>query len=272
MNGYAAMPYSDFENACIEIRSKTGSTSLITSGQLAEKIHSIHDGDASVSDGIIVTARDSDGCATEVDFYGTSVEQYQFGSSRTDSNARMWSSWLEKIAFKSTLTAIAPYAFMTCGRNAANHFPIELPTSCTTVGGGAFKLCGFSSITCYAADLSGASETVFSGANLTSLFLPSAVKYTTNSSYGTFRGATALTEVQLGSVGHGITQIGQPARDCVQNELVITAYCSGAYANVCLTGLRSGAANATIIIKASEDTAYAGANYSAGEIIITSNP
>ena len=260
--------YSDIADA---IRAK-GVSGSFSPAQMPAAIESIEGGGATITDGIVVKAIDSDGCATEVDFYGASVGQYQFGGSRTDANARIWSSWLEKLEFKSVLTSIAPFAFMTCGRNAANHFPIELPASCTSVGGGAFKLCGFSSITCYASDLSGASETVFSGANLTSLFLPFAVKYHTNSSYGTFRGATALTEVQLGSVGHGITQIGQPARDCVQNGLVITAYCSGAYADVCLTGLRSGATNATIIIKASEATTYGGTSYAAGETMITSTP
>ena len=37
-------------------------------------------GGTEITDGIIVKARDADGYATEVDFYGTAIYRYQFGS------------------------------------------------------------------------------------------------------------------------------------------------------------------------------------------------
>lgn len=82
---------------------------------------------------------------------------------------------------------------------------------------------------------------------------------------------TSMQVCQVGSIGHPVTSshsgcfIGD-----TQNGLTITAFCEGAYANTLLANIRNGATNATIIIKASENTTYGGASYAAGDTMITS--
>lgn len=47
---------------------------------------------------------------------------------------------------------------------------------------------------------------------------------------------------------------------------------TGAKTDALIASIRDGATNATIIIKAAEDTTYGGKDYAAGDTIITSTP
>ena len=47
---------------------------------LKEKLGGGGGGSTEITDGIVVKSRDADGYATEVDFYGTAIYRYQFGS------------------------------------------------------------------------------------------------------------------------------------------------------------------------------------------------
>lgn len=69
MKTYAVLPLADYDAVCSAIRNKAGSSSGLKSGQLASAIDTIPEGE-SISDGIVVTARDENGHATAVDFYG----------------------------------------------------------------------------------------------------------------------------------------------------------------------------------------------------------
>lgn len=113
----------------------------------------------------------------------------------------------------------------------------------------------------------------FSGNNaLKKLYCP---KLTGNLTAGTYEFAgncTALEEVVLGSVGHTVTNNNSinSFKNCTQSGLSITVFTNAANVDVLLANIRNGATNATIIIKASEDTTYNGTAYSAGATIITS--
>ena len=85
-----------------------------------------------------------------------------------------------------------------------------------------------------------------------------------------FRGCTALESVQLGSVGYSVTVENNNFYGDTQTGLTITVYTTGANADTAVANIRSGATNATIIIKAAEGTTYGGASYSAGDTMITS--
>lgn len=90
---------------------------------------------------------------------------------------------------------------------------------------------------------------------------------------GWFKGCTKLTSVTLGSVGYGLTiqaEVSAAFPNCTQEGLTITIYCTGANVDTNLTKIRAGATAATIIIKASEATTYAGTSYAAGATIVTS--
>ena len=83
---------------------------------------------------------------------------------------------------------------------------------------------------------------------------------------------TALTSATLGSVGYGLETIQSSAcfDQDTRADLVITIYCTGANADTLLSKIRAGATNATIYVKASENTVYGGVDYNAGDTMITS--
>ena len=79
---------------------------------------------ASISDGIVVTARDANGYATAVDFYGTEVYPYQFGSGGNNNYGFIF---LKDVTYKNTVTTIGDYAFAQCAKNATSPAPAPIP-------------------------------------------------------------------------------------------------------------------------------------------------
>lgn len=78
--------------------------------------------------------------------------------------------------------------------------------------------------------------------------------------------------IELGSVGHGITASRSSSFSNMRSEIPITLFTNGNYADTLLANVRNGCPNATIIIKASENTTYNGTSYAAGDTMITSTP
>ena len=86
-----------------------------------------------------------------------------------------------------------------------------------------------------------------------------------------FAGSDSIYEsIELGSIGHGITASRNNSFTNMKAAIPITLYTNGDYANTLLSNVRNGCINATIIIKASEDTNYNGTAYAAGETMIIS--
>lgn len=239
-------------------------------------------GGTEITDGIVVKARDADGYATDVDFYGTAVQTYQFYcSSRTTGPFKN----MARIVFKNAVTAINAFAFSATGITQLpdlSHVSeltssvfrkctllsgsISLPTI-TRIAAEVFRECsGITAITAENAAFAG--ENAFGGCTaLQTAHLP---KCATLNTY-VFSGDTALTNVQIGSIGNAVTScVNTSFKGCAQTGLTITAYTTGTYADTLLTNIRNGATNATIIIKASEDTTYNDVVYAAGETMITS--
>lgn len=82
-----------------------------------------------------------------------------------------------------------------------------------------------------------------------------------------------LENVEVGSVGYPVASWGSKNFDgCTQSGLVVTMYTTGEKVDTLNASIRDGATNATIIIKAAEDTTYNGATYAAGDTILTSIP
>lgn len=245
------------------IRVKTGETESLTydfaNGKgFADAIESISSG-TEITDGIVVKARDANGYATEIDFYGDAVRNHQFYCYNGANGA--WQQ-LTTVNFKNTVTEVKEKGFYRCvmllnvppnlisigndGLNGIGATSINLP-ELVTAGNSAFNSCG----------------------SLVSVILPKCSTYGTYS----FGGDTSLLSVEIGSIGFPVTVLGSTVFNaCTQAGLSITAYCKGPYANTLLTNIRTKATNATIIIKASEDTTYGGNSYLAGETIITSTP
>ena len=87
-----------------------------------------------------------------------------------------------------------------------------------------------------------------------------------------FTGGNAWVTITIGSVGNACTSINSTAFKNHSTSDTITVYTTGAYAATALANIRNGAANATIVVKASENTTYGGNSYSAGDTIVTSTP
>lgn len=217
-------------------------------------------GGAAITDGIVVKARDADGYATEVDFYGTVVGNHQFGD---EDSAHCWSR-LETVNFKTAVTEIGDCAFLNTNAK------IGIPKTVAKIGGGAFSKSKIVNVVIpYGCTFVNAA---FSNCKQMLTYLderPAKNSYYTNS--GQFNSCTALTSMVLGSVGYAVIGMrNNMFSGCTQTDLTITIYTTGANADGYLSAIRNGATNATIIIKAAEDTTYNDVAYAAGEVMITS--
>ena len=210
-------------------------------------------GGAEITDGIVVKARDADGYATEVDFYGSEIKVRQFGS---DNTALFTWSRLAFINFKNTITNIGAGGF----RNS--HIQIEIPSTVSAIGDYAFA--GTKITTATIPNGCTLGNACFSLAQSLTYYQdaqPAPNNYSKNT--GTLSHCKALIEATIGSVGHALNQIkNNTFSGCTQSGLTITVYTTSAYANTALTNIRNGASNATIIIKDS----------TTGETIVTSTP
>ena len=196
-----------------------------------------------ITDGIVVKSRDANGWPTEIDFYGTIVYPHTFGGSvgwnndrRDMINGPMTINW------KNALERVMNGAWTYSGQTE-----LHFPRNPIVFDAGAFF----------------ADDTW-----LKVLEIPG------GGSFGRqcIRNRRGLKTCLLGSVGFPIISIADNTifQNCAQTGLSITLYCKGSDADDFLTKCRTGATNATIIIKASEDTTYNGTAYAAGEIILTS--
>lgn len=231
---------------------------------LSDAVHTLGSGygqGVTITDGVIVTARDSSGRPTAVEKYGN-CRYYDFGVNSRNFRGFAY-GYLESVVLhdctilgegvfgNSYIQSITGLEDVTeCGNKCFTHSPlasITLPKA-THVGEECFRSLGS---TCK------------------SVILP------VLQTYGNyiFQASTNLENVQIGSVGHPAPILDkQPFYSCTQSGLTITAYQTGANADSLVTIYRRNATNATIIIKASEATTYNGTEYAAGDTILTSTP
>ncbi len=258
---------------------------------LARKLGGKGGGGGDITDGIIVKARDADGYATEVDFYGSVIEYAQFygGSPQTAATITPFIK-LQKINTKNAVTEIKGLGLSNLpnlttdgldlshvltingmsagtGKNATV-FELFLP-ACTSVSSYSLSDCGMTKATF--PELTSIGNFAFTGCSrLQEAFFPK-IKQLGAYTSRIFRNCTALKTLEVGSVGFGVTGWGSANFEgCTQAGLTITMYTTGEKADALLSDIRNGATNATIIIKASEDTTYNDVSYAAGETMITS--
>lgn len=250
--------FSDIASA---IRAKKGISAEIIADEFPSEIMSIPSGGAEITDGIVVKARNESGYATEVEHYGNAVETYQFGHDKTTDVYPF--RYLESVTLHGA-TSIKSYAFCYC--NGGNELIVNNVEGVTTIGTRAFMGSKISSAVF--PNVTSLGESNFRETTLlTTVSLP---KLKVVPRYA-FYAVSAIKNIQIGSVGYGVTSIsGQSFLGMSSSELVITIYTKGTYVDTAITNTRTGAANATIIIKASEDTTYDGVSYAAGDTIVTS--
>lgn len=234
---------------------------------LSEAVHTLGSGygggSGGVSDGYAITALDADDFPTAVDHYGTKVHRQQYWN-RTATDG-FWRN-LESITFKNTVTSIGNYGFAYCSKITS----LDV-SSVTEIGANALQNCTrLSTLALPVLTTIGASAFI-SCTSLTSLVMPLVKSYPAIA----MRGCTGLQTVQMGSVGNAVTSIASTAfQNVTQSGLTITVYTTGAKVSGLLANIKSntGATNATVIFKASENTTYNDVSYSAGDTILTSTP
>ena len=238
-------------------------------------------GGTEITDGIVVKARDADGYATEVDFYGDTVYPWTFGAGNGNGANTTNFSMLHvtTVNLKNTVTKLKAFAFAGATKlttvNGLNwdeiteagttpikfsynwHFSAVLTKNIQI----SFANCGITSIE--AREWTQVLNNCFSGCNaLVTAKFPKATgigTYTANC----FKSCTALETAEFGSIGHGVTALRPDVfSNCTQSFLTVTAFCKGDFADTLLANIRNGATNATIIIKDS----------TTGETLVTSTP
>lgn len=249
-------------------------------------------GDA-ITDGIVVTARDAEGYATVVDFYGTDIHVAQFygGSAYTAAEITPFKH-LTTINTKNAVKYIGDLGLaglpnlqpqgldlshvqeldglrFDTGANAET-FPVHCP-ACTKLANNGCKGSGITSAEL--PELTEIGNAAFAECKRVKVIsIPKITKlgqYTSSM----FKGCVLLENVEVGSVGYPVVSWGSKNFDgCTQSGLIVTLYTTGEKVDALNASIRDGATNATIIIKAAEGTTYNGATYAAGDTILTSTP
>lgn len=258
----------------------------------------IADSAGTITDGIVVKARDADGWATEVDLYCADgkIPNRLFVNGNENNTFGSYNPFykLTKINLKTPVTDVGDYAFAWL--TSLSELDIDFP-ALTSIGVNAFRGCAAlhkevvvnldynklgsgnifrdSGITGISAPNSvGVPNGICANcASLKTVYFPKAQgvgQYTASC----FSNCTALETAEFGSIGNPIVgksdDFGSPFNGCTQSTLTITAYVRGNFADALLANFRNGATNATIILKAAEDTTYNDTQFAAGDTIITS--
>lgn len=261
-----------YKGSAIAELTENGTKTLKTSGKYCEAdivVENTKDGGATITDGIVVKARDADGYATEVDFYGTVVEKYQFGQG---SNNTVGFMRLKKVNYKNACTTIKEGAFANSGKNSES--PAPIPETLTEIEARAFRSSQYISAELPISLTGRLPDNLFSeNTVIKTIKAPGITSLDTlgGTGNGQFLKCTGLENCEIGSIGYGVTYCKTwNFKDCTQSGLSITVFTNAANVDKLLANIRNGAVNATIIIKAAETTTYNGATYAAGETIITS--
>lgn len=218
-------------------------------------------GGTEITDGIVVKARDANGFPTEVDIYGT-VNNYMLTNDTNYGHTGSGFSKVEKVNLKSNQSVLGTGAFFYL----PNLKEITGVENVTTIGtaGNTYGIFANTAITDVVfPKLTAVLSSFFAGCtSLKTANFPSATNIS-GGSRAPFNNCTALTSVQLGSIGHAVTNVDNQAfNGCTQAGLTITVFCTAAYSNTALANIRAKATNATIIIKDS----------TTGDVIVTSTP
>ena len=258
-----------YKGGTIAELTETGTKTLKTSGKYCEAdivVENTQNGGGTITDGIVVTARGAGGFPTEADVYGD-IYPYQFSYSGAYYHDSIGWRSLSKLTLKSGQTVLKEGCFSYLPLVQLNGLEkiTSIENSCLV----STKLVEINLPNAVFGNL----QAPFSGNDaLKRLYCP---KLTGGLTLGTHEFAgncTALEEAILGSVGHTVTDNNSinSFKGCTQSGLSITVFTNAANVDNMLAHIRNGATNATIIIKASEDTTYNGTAYAAGATIVTS--
>lgn len=226
-------------------------------------------GGTEITDGIVVKTRNADGSPAEIDYYGSTIQSYQFGFNGYGTRCNPF-SLITKVDFKNAITTTNNSIFT----NAVNLNTLDIPENVVFKIGIEFarNCTSLTTVNIHSACTVDGYQTFQNCTSLKSFLAPKITNINATGALNSamFNGCTNLQIVQFGSVGYGVTRLTSIVFNNTQSNLTITIYTDGAYADMALANARNGATNATIVIKASEDTTYGGTSYAAGDTMITS--
>lgn len=235
----------------------------------ADAIAAIPSGGTEITDGIVINSRNSDGYALSFDYWLDSNNNIP---PRTLGSGTEGSGWV----LKNATTAKIHGKPRSIGRAAlgllASLNDLEIDTSeVTEIQQSAFWKTAALTRAFVFPKCTSVGYSIFSSSAVSSLKFPMLTSTPTAAGAFCFSNNKNLLELEMGSIGHAVTNIGTDIfSGDTQSTLTITMYTVGTNADTLLTRIRNGATNATIIIKASEDTTYGGTSYTAGDTMITS--
>ena len=259
-----------YKGSTIAELTESGTKTLKTSGKYCEAdivVENTKDGGgAAINDGIVVKARDASGFPTEADVYGD-LYPYQFSYEGNYYHDTIGWRSLNKLSLKSGQTALKEGCFSYLPITSINGLE-----SITAIENSCLIHTKLVEINLPNA-VFGNVVAPFSGNDaLKRLYCPKLTGNLTAGSFGFAGDCTGLEEAALGSVGHTVTNNSSinAFKNCTQSGLSITVFTNAANVDSLIASIRNGTTNATIIVKASEDTTYNGTAYTAGATIITS--
>lgn len=258
---------SDLTSIADAIRKKGETSALLKfPDDFLNTINAIQSGGVTVTDGIVVKARDANGYPTSLDIYGDlwpSTLSYQ-GEYYHDTSGF---SKVNTVSLKSNQKVLTQRCF----------FGIPLETligieAIQTINSYCLNGTRLSNINLPLVTAINFEQPFSNNPALKTINLPNVSGRLTNGTYSLFRNCTALESATIGSVGHGLINNNSKNafQGCTQSGLTITIFATGPNTDALVTSIRTGATNATIIIKASEATTYNGTSYAAGDMILTS--
>ena len=248
---------------------ETATKTLKTSGKYCEAdivVENTKDSGGAITDGIVVKARDTNGFPTEADVYGDLYpSQFSYDGAYYHDTIG-WRS-LSKLTLKSGQTVLRDNCF--------SYLPLTQLNSLegiTAIAKSCLRNTKLVEINLPNAVFNGLATPFSGNSALKKLSCPKLTGALTQGTFGFADDCTALEEAVLGSVGHAVTNSNSvnSFKNCTQSGLSITVFTNAANVDSLIASIRNGATNATIIIKAAEDTTYNGTAYTAGATIITS--
>lgn len=248
------------------IRAKGGTDAQLTfPGGFVSAVQAIFAG-ATITDGIVVKARDAEGFPTEADVYGD-LYPYQFSYAGNYYHETIGWRNLSKLTLKSGQTVLKEGCFAFLPLAQLNG--IE---GITALGHSCFRNTKLVEINLPNAVFCDLKSPFSANTALKKLYCPKLTGKLTAGSFDLVGGCAALEEAVLGSVGHTVIDDNSinSFNKCTQSGLSITVFTNAANVDKLLAHIRNGATNATIIIKAAEATTYNGTEYAAGDTIVTS--
>lgn len=245
----------------------TGKSDTTLSDAVASLADGYGQGGGGVSDGIVITARDSNGFPSEVEIYGNLWEYAMSYDGLYYHNTIGWRS-VTSIKLMSNQSVLPNGCFAYVPATITGLDKI------TRIGKESLRGTAIEHINMPLVSTI-AYQAPFSGCTaLKTVNLPNVSGYLTAGTYALFDQCTALETVVIGSVGHTVMNSNSlnAFSGCTQSGLTITIFTNGANVNALETNIRRGATAATIVLKAAENTTYNGTSYSAGDTILTSTP